>query len=153
MELRLGPLLRYVDETRATVWVETSTPCDVEVLGHHAHTWSVHGHHYALVRIEGLAPDSATPYEVHLDGRKAWPLDNDFGPSVIRTPRADGTFRLTFGSCRRSAPFDAKGFKEFGPDALVALAERMAAGTDAPPDAVLLLGDQVYADDPSDADQ
>jgi hypothetical protein len=26
MELRLGPLLRYVDDTRSTVWVETSEP-------------------------------------------------------------------------------------------------------------------------------
>jgi hypothetical protein len=152
VELRLGPLLRYVDDARATVWVETSAPCDVEILGHHARTWSVHGHHYALVRIEGLTPDSETPYEVRLDGELHWPLPGgEFGPSVIRTPRADGTFRLTFGSCRRSAPFDARGYKEFGPDALVALAERMAAGIDEPPDAILLLGDQVYADDPSDA--
>ncbi|MEU4603696.1 alkaline phosphatase D family protein [Kribbella sp. NPDC023972] len=152
MELRLGPLLRYVDETRATVWVETSTPGEVEILGHRARTWSVHGHHYALVRIEGLTPDSETPYEVRLDGSKVWPPEDEpYGPSLIRTPRGDGTFRLTFGSCRRSAPFDAKGYKEFGPDALVALAERMAAGIDEPPDAILLLGDQVYADDPSDA--
>jgi hypothetical protein len=152
MELRLGPLLRYVDDTRATVWVETSAPCEVEVLGHRARTWTVHGHHYALVRIEGLTPASETPYEVRLDETLVWPLeDGEFGPSLIRTPRADGTFRLTFGSCRRSAPFDEKGFKEFGPDALVALAERMAAGAEHPPDAILLLGDQVYADDPSDA--
>lgn len=152
MELRLGPLLRYVDDTRATVWVETSAPCEVEVLGHQARTFSVHGHHYALVRIEDLTPASETPYEVRLDGSKVWPPeDQPYGASVIRTPRADGTFRLTFGSCRRSAPFDAKGFKEFGPDALVALAERMAAGVDVAPDAILLLGDQVYADDPSDA--
>ncbi|GAB2676016.1 DUF7800 domain-containing protein [Kribbella swartbergensis] len=152
MELRLGPLLRYVDDTRATVWVETSAPAEVEVLGHRTRTWTVHGHHYALVRIEGLAPASETPYEVRLDGKRVWPLpDSEFGPSVIRTPRADGTFRLTFGSCRRSAPFDAQAFERFGPDALVALAERMAAGVEEAPDAILLLGDQVYADDPSDA--
>jgi hypothetical protein len=152
MQLKLGPLLRYVDETRATVWVETTSAGEVEVLGHRAQTWSVHGHHYALVLIEGLQPASATPYEVHLDGEKAWPLeDSPYGPSVIRTPRADGTFRLTFGSCRRSAPFDEQGFKDFGPDALVALAERMSSGDAEWPDAVLLLGDQVYADDPSDA--
>jgi hypothetical protein len=69
MELRLGPLLRYVDETRATVWVETSSACTVEVLGHTAPTWSVHGHHYALVLIDELEPDSVTPYDVRLDGR------------------------------------------------------------------------------------
>jgi hypothetical protein len=151
MQLKLGPLLRYVDETRATVWVETTSAGEVEVLGHRAQTWSVHGHHYALVLVEGLKPASATPYEVHLDGVKAWPLEESpYGPSVIRTPRADGTFRLTFGSCRRSAPFDEQGFKDFGPDALVALAERMITGDADWPDAVLLLGDQVYADDPSD---
>ena len=150
--LRLGPLLRYVDETRATVWVETSGPCEVEILGHRATTWSVHGHHFALVLIEDLQPASTTPYEVRLDGQQVWPQsDNEYGPSVIRTPQADGTFRLTFGSCRRSAPFDEMGFKEFGPDALVALAERMASSEDERPDAILLLGDQVYADDPSDA--
>ncbi|MEV5964714.1 alkaline phosphatase D family protein [Kribbella sp. NPDC051952] len=88
---------------------------------------------------------------MRLDGDLVWPMDNTYGPSVIRTPRADGTFRLVFGSCRRSAPFDEQGFKEFGPDALVALAERMTAGADEFPDALLLLGDQVYADDPSDA--
>ena len=32
-ELLLGPLLRYVDETDALVWVETDAPCEVEVLG------------------------------------------------------------------------------------------------------------------------
>jgi hypothetical protein len=154
MQLKLGPLLRYVDETRATVWVETDQPCEVEILGHRAPTWTVHGHHYALVLIEGLEPASETPYDVLLDGSQVWPLkDSPYGPSVIRTPRADGSFRLTFGSCRRSAPFDEQGFKDFGPDALVALAERMAGGEAERPDAVLLLGDQVYADDPSDAVQ
>ncbi|MEU0096244.1 alkaline phosphatase D family protein [Kribbella sp. NPDC006257] len=152
MQLKLGPLLRYVDETRATVWVETDEPCEVEILGHKTPTWSVHGHHYALVLIEGLQSASETPYEVKLNGNQVWPLaDSPYGPSVIRTPRADGSFRLTFGSCRRSAPFDEQGFKEFGPDALVALAERMAGSDEDRPDALLLLGDQVYADDPSDA--
>jgi hypothetical protein len=153
--LRLGPLLRYVDERRATVWVETAAPCEVEILGHCATTWSVHGHHYALVLIEGLPPGSETPYTVKLDGEQVWPPeDSPYGSSTIRTPSADGTFRLTFGSCRRSAPFDEQGFKDVGPDALVALAERLAGRADSDddrPDALLLLGDQVYADDPSDA--
>ena len=33
-KLVLGPLLRYVCETEAVVWVETDEPCEVEVLGH-----------------------------------------------------------------------------------------------------------------------
>ena len=32
-ELILGPILRYVDATSATVWVETDGPCEVEMLG------------------------------------------------------------------------------------------------------------------------
>ena len=31
--LILGPMLRYLDECSATVWVETDAPCEVEVLG------------------------------------------------------------------------------------------------------------------------
>ena len=72
-------------------------------------------------------------------------------PSVIRTPDFDAPYRLSFGSCRRSAPFDDAHLDELGADALVALAGRMVAGAhDEWPDILLLLGDQVYADDPSD---
>ena len=60
--LLLGPLLRHVGTTDATIWVETDTPCEVEILGHRERTWTVAGHHYALVAIEGLAPDSSTTY-------------------------------------------------------------------------------------------
>lgn len=156
VELRVGPLLRYTDETQATIWVETDEPSEVEVrLGaasHRARTWSVHGHHYALVRIEDLAPATTTEYSVHLDGAQVWPLvDSTFPPSVIRTPDPDATFRLAFGSCRRSAPFDAECFDAIGADALVALAAEMTQQPTAQwPDALLMLGDQVYADDPSE---
>jgi hypothetical protein len=155
VELRLGPLLRYVDESRATVWVETDRPGEVEVLGHRTRTWTVHGHHYALVVIEGLPSGSEIEYEVKLDGRTVWPRTEPefaaFGPSVIRTAASDREFRLAFGSCRRSAPFDPDGWRQFGPDALVAMAERMAGQQRTEwPDVLLLLGDQVYADDPSD---
>ena len=34
--LVLGPLLRYVGRTEATIWVETDGPCEVEVLGRKA---------------------------------------------------------------------------------------------------------------------
>ena len=70
---------------------------------------------------------------------------------MIRTPDFDAPYRLSFGSCRRSAPFDEAHLAELGADALVALAGRMVgAPHDQWPDILLLLGDQVYADDPSD---
>ncbi|GAB2675354.1 DUF7800 domain-containing protein [Thalassiella azotivora] len=155
--LLLGPLLRYVDERRATVWVETDSPCEVSVLGARTRTWTVHGHHYALVQVDGLEPASTYEYDVHLDGTRAWPPpDSPYPPSVVRTLRQDGTVRLAFGSCRRTAPFDTDALRTFGADALVAMAERMAEQVRADgdrsawPDALFLAGDQVYADMPSE---
>jgi hypothetical protein len=43
--LVLGPLLRYVGDTQASVWVETDGACEVDVLGHTARTFEVRGHH------------------------------------------------------------------------------------------------------------
>lgn len=155
--LLVGPLLRYVDETRATLWVEADRACDVEVTTgngrHRASTWSVHGHHYALVRVEDLTPATETPYEVTLDGHVVWPLaDSEFPPSVIRTHDPEASYRLAFGSCRRAEPFDAEHLEALGADALVALAWRMTTEPhDQWPDLLLLLGDQVYADEPSEA--
>ncbi|MDO5699068.1 MAG: alkaline phosphatase D family protein [Dermatophilus congolensis] len=154
--LLLGPLLRYVGHNDATIWVETDRACAVTVqVGDLCRvtepTWSVHGHHYALVQIIGLASGSVHPYSVRLDDSTVWPeAGSDYPPSVIRTLGDNGTLRLAFGSCRRVAPFDAKGLKGFGADALVAMAERMCVtGYEAWPDALFMAGDQIYADEPS----
>ncbi|MFE5239960.1 MULTISPECIES: alkaline phosphatase D family protein [unclassified Streptomyces] len=165
--LRLGPLLRYVDwETgsRATVWVEASRPCTAEVrcadgAAGVSPTFAVQGHHYALVVVTGLTPGSTTPYEVLLDGHKVWPPEESpFPPSTITTPvlpvpEEAGPVRIAFGSCRWAAP-PAHGHDPIGPDALDALATRLAADPEAVrPDVLLLLGDQVYADETSQATQ
>ena len=71
--LLLGPLLRYVGETEATVWVETDRECEVEILGRRMRTFAAAGHHYALVVLDGLAPGSETEYRVSLDGAACWP--------------------------------------------------------------------------------
>src|SRR3712207_3207486 len=106
--LVLGPVLRYVDETEATVWVETDAPCTVAILGHEQRTFHVHGHHYALVHVDGLEPGSVNEYEVHLDGERHWPEEapEGFPPSVIRTPSQEHPARIAFGSCRVAAPHE-----------------------------------------------
>ncbi len=149
----VGPLLRYVGDTSATIWVETDRACEVEVLGHRTTTWDVHGHHYALVVVDGLTPGTTTPYSVLLDGAQAWPEPGSpQPPSVIRTLVDDDRMRLAFGSCRRAAPFDRHTLRTVGADALVALAERMMGGGEQQwPHTLFLAGDQVYADDPSPA--
>lgn len=155
-ELRLGPLLRYTDGSRATVWVETDGPCTAEVrcadgARGTARSFRIAGHHYALVPVGGLTPGTATEYEVFLDDTPVWPLsDSRFPPSVIATPTGDDGMRVAFGSCRWAAP-PAGGKDPVGPDALDTLSARVAADPDgARPDVLLLLGDQVYADEISD---
>ncbi|MFF0483741.1 alkaline phosphatase D family protein [Streptomyces sp. NPDC004435] len=157
--LRLGPLLRYVDwgsGTSATVWVETDTACTVELLcpdgaGGSAPTFGVAGHHYALVVVTGLTPGTTTPYEVLLDGERVWPLaDSPLPPSTLRTPPVPATDAVVaFGSCRWAAPAAGRS-DPVGPDVLDTLSARLAADPEAErPDVLLLLGDQVYADETS----
>ncbi|MGZ8666716.1 MAG: DUF7800 domain-containing protein, partial [Solirubrobacterales bacterium] len=153
--LLLGPLLRYVGETEATVWVETDSPCEVEVLGHRERTFTVDGHHFALVCVEGLEPGSETPYEVALDGERRWPQDSDLPPSAIRTTGGAGPFDVCFGSCRVSLPHEEPyvcaadshpdGFEY---DALRVLARELVRGSrERRPQVLMLLGDQVYVDE------
>jgi hypothetical protein len=157
-ELVLGPVIRHVSDTAATVWVETSEACEVEILGHRERTFRVEGHHYALVCIEGLEPASRNEYEVALDGVVRWPEPgSDLPPSAIRTVDADKSLDVSFGSCRvavpHEPPFDQpKDEHEEGHefDALWVLALQMAAGDrEEWPDQLFLLGDQVYVDEGS----
>jgi len=157
-ELILGPLLRYVGEECAVLWVETDGPCEVEVLSSTASTFHVEGHHFGLVRVEGLERGRDYEYTVALDGERVWPLpDSPFPPSRFRTDLRKAPLRIAFGSCRVAAPHEPpytleKDEDERGRelDALRGLALRMR---DRPfeewPDLLLLLGDQVYADEVS----
>ncbi len=158
--LILGPFLRYTGAHNATIWVETRAACEVEVAtgnsSHRAATFQVEDHHYALVRITGLEAGSTYEYSVALDGEKVWPEeDYPFPPSVIRTIEPDGKLDLAFGSRRVSVPHDPSHTQEPGVlgrggyehDALYALAIEMRGKCqESWPDALLLLGDQVYAD-------
>ena len=159
-EVRVGPLLRHIGRSDATVWVETDGPCQVGVLGRTADTFEVEGHHFAVVCIEDLEPGREHPYEVHLDGRHAWPPpDYPFPhPRIRLIPDAD-RLRLLFGSCRASAPhrpphtfqrwWNKKGK---GIDAMRAFGMRMLRQPSANwPDAMMLLGDQLYADQVCDS--
>jgi hypothetical protein len=146
--LVLGPMLRYVSETEATIWVETDDACEVEILGRRAATFTVAGHHYALVVIDGLAPGSEHEYQVSLDSTVRWPVPGGgFPPSVLRTLRPDRPVKLAFGSCRVTARTDPASV-----DALAACADTLRATATATPgtwpDALAMIGDQVYADNP-----
>ena len=106
-DLVVGPLLRYVDETSASVWVETRERARVTVTrgdeSWSAGTFAVHGHHYALVELDGLEPGSRAPYTVAVDDRPVWPPEGSTLPEpVIATLVPDKPLRMAFGSCRTS---------------------------------------------------
>jgi phosphodiesterase/alkaline phosphatase D-like protein len=168
----LGPVLRHVGETTAAVWVQLDRAATVTVtcravdrfrrspaqptsgLACSARTFEVRGHHFALVTVTGLEPDTTYPYEVAVDGDLVWPPPvSPFPPSAVRTrgPVSTRRQRIVFGSCRyaKVAPFtEPKLARRLGIDALDALAVEMTRRPPEQwPDALLLLGDQVYADE------
>ena len=159
-KLILGPLLRFVSENEATFWVETDAPCEVEVLGTRERTFCVCGHHYAIVCANGLEPSTWHEYEVRLDGELVWPEPDDERPrSAFKTYPKERPLQLLFGSCRVAAPHTppyslSKDEDERGReiDALHTLAERMQKeDRERWPDGLMMLGDQVYADEVSPA--
>jgi phosphodiesterase/alkaline phosphatase D-like protein len=161
--LVLGPILRRVAGSRATIWVQTARPATVEIrttgaareAGGAARTFTAYGRHYALVVVEGLEPATVNEYRVLLDGEQVWPPpDYHYPAPAIHTRGARDPVRLVYGSCRQANPHVTD---RHPPDALDAYAVRVAAavrtGTAATdwPDSLLLLGDQVYADETSPA--
>src|SRR6201992_3177851 len=156
-KLVLGPLLRYVSETEAPVWVETDEQCEVSILGAVEPTFRVEGHHYALVRVEGLKAGTEHPYDVKLDGEGAWPEpDSALPPASLKTRGGDGPLDVAFGSCRVAVPHEdpytrSKDEDERGHevDALWVLAQELARADGRRPDLLFLLGDQVYVDEGS----
>jgi hypothetical protein len=157
--LLIGPVLRRVVGDRATIWVETTDPAVVRVeadggAAGEATTFSAYGHHYAIVVVSGLAPDAHLPYRVLIDGRQMWPApDSPYPPSLIRTRAEDDgaqPVRLIFGSCREATQHATA--RRLPPDALDAYSRRLMADPEDPgrrPDLLVLLGDQVYADETS----
>lgn len=199
--LILGPVLRHVGATHATVWVEVDARCEVSVLGCSARTFEVSGHHYALVQVTGLSAGTAVNYAVHLDGDQVWPpvsgpgnlsdpgvstsapagsaavsglttaapgghaagSDPTTGPDPaagsgvdavipsaprICTPGPGRTQQIAYGSCRVATQRTTEGRQRYGVDALEAYAVRLATDPQARrPDLLLMLGDQIYADE------
>ena len=154
--LVLGPLLRYAGTESATFWVETDAACDVEILGHRTATFAVEGHHYALLLVDDLEPASVVSYDVRLDGELVWPPDDGRPRPTVHTRNEERQVRLVFGSCRVGDPQPTDltppwpdELKALGIDALWTYSKQLQRGEIEWPDALLLLGDQVYADEVS----
>lgn len=155
-DIVLGPVQRGIGTAGLRIWLEVDAPCEVEVLGHRDRSWSVEGHHYALVELDRIAPGTDTEYDVRLDGEVVWPAPDDTLPRPrIRSWDEEAEIRLVVGSCRQAAPPSRVKMQEseedppgLGADALAALSEHLQRGDRTPVHGLVLLGDQVYADEP-----
>jgi hypothetical protein len=165
--LRLGPMLRHITPASAVIWMELSARARVEVqawtrgqprVTATAATFAVGQHHYALVALRGLRPGRWYEYRVVLRGegaRQLWPdaMLGPLPPSVFCTPESTGItpLRLAMYSCRRGRSYDVAGDKDHGPDALLLLSRRLQSECvrrrQRWPHAMLMMGDQIYADD------
>jgi PhoD-like phosphatase len=157
-QLLLGPMLRYVSTHEATIWLQTSRACEVEILGRRTRTFCAGNRHYALVVLGDLESDSVTDYEVRLDGELRWPEpDSPFPPSRIRTLPQQGPLKIAWGSCRVTVPHEPpytldaeEDERGAGVDALYVLSRRMQDQDPSQwPQMLLMLGDQIYADEVS----
>jgi hypothetical protein len=111
-----------------------------------------------LLLAEDLEPGSVVPYDVRLNGRVVWPPRDGRPECVVHTRSHERQVRLAFGSCRIGDPQPAsleapwpKELERTGIDALRTYAVQLQRGEVEWPDALLLLGDQVYADEVSPA--
>ena len=139
------------------MWVEADGPCKVEVLGATERTFEVEGHHFALVHVTGLPEEgddarTRSRSTASACGRRR---TGDWPSSCVRTVGDDHGLRICFGSCRCAYPNEPpwtltkdEDPEGRGHDALRALALRMAGQEpDEWPHLLLMLGDQVYADE------
>ena len=136
-----GPMVGHVTHEAASFWVRTAREAGVRVelagADQPAASFAADGRtvaerdYTAVVRIEGLAPDTAYTYRLRLDG-----ADVPVAGASFRTfpkPGAPGRYLVAFGACA----------------GYVAEHERMWATIEQhDPVALLLLGDNVYIDDP-----
>ena len=137
-----GPMLGCVSDTTARFWVRTPGEANVQVVleGHRSKLMrtSPKSDYTALLEIYGLQPATFYTYDVLVDGQSVFDKNHAFRgkqPSFRTSPSAgaQATFKVAFGGGARYNPAKEKMW-----DVIASYA----------PDALLLLGDNVYIDQP-----
>src|SRR5713101_429073 len=161
-QLRVGPLVRAVSPDSIVIWTEWTRPCEATLrvtiddqsleqaaspLTVCSYTLTIGGRHYALLRLNGLQP--STWYDYHVaykteEGKQATAasaLKQCF--RTLDPPEAGNTLRLAYGSCRKPSAVEPDALNAFGSWLMDSFDERETTW----PHLLLLIGDQIYADD------
>lgn len=162
-QLLVGPLVRATDAASVVIWVEVSHACSItlrvtpyskqenEVGSVSVHTLMVGGHHYAAPQLQGLQPGTWYHYELFTDES---PLTDPSAPLLqcFRTLASEETdeapqkvpLRFIYGSCRKLDRPEDDTFTALGAWLLQHVEQREQVW----PHLLLLIGDQIYADEP-----
>lgn len=162
--LRVGPLVRAIGPDFVSIWTEWTHPCEVtlqavpanhsvnqeqDIKSVRSRTITVGKRHYIISRLTDL--EAATWYTYHIasarqDGEQFLPPATDTLVQSFRTldpPETGNTLRLAYGSCRKQSSTQPDALSAFGSWLLKSLQERETSW----PHLLLLIGDQIYADD------
>jgi phosphodiesterase/alkaline phosphatase D-like protein len=176
VHLRVGPLVRATSASSTVIWAEFSQACEVTLCAepHHAtpedaalctttRTVTVGGRHYAAPQLHGLQP--ATYYRYHLsivannqgfveEPETAHPHESSLSMHYFRTLYTSTTppqkyypkvpLRIAYGSCRKSGDSETDALSAFG----TWLRRHSEQRETMWPHILLLIGDQIYADEP-----
>lgn len=154
-EVRIGPLVRSIHPDAVAIWSEWSQPCEVvlivtpinsqqEACSTCTRTVNVGGRYFALSRVSGLQP--ATWYNYTLRNSASSPGRESELLQCFRTldvPDAKNPLRLAYGSCRKLSDMQPDAFSAFGSWLLHHQDERESLW----PRFLLMIGDQIYADE------
>lgn len=162
--LRIGPLLRAVTTTSAVLWVECTQPCTVIItaldengsieretipLQARMHTVTVGNRYYAAPELRDLQP--ATWYSYQLVVQTADGMASEVSTKLLQIFRtlndtpATTPLRLAYGSCRKPGSPEVDALAHFGNW----LTSHFEQRDELWPRVLLLIGDQIYADEPS----
>ncbi len=177
MNILLGPLVRAVSSTCVTIWVETSQPAQVTLLVESVShpelslssltsTVQVGGHFYAAPQLSSLLPFAWYTYKLiittqdnhspkstvssdsycfrTLVAKQLTPVDRLAVIDVASPSAPAPLLRVAYGSCRKLSEPTADTLGAYGDWLLQHEDERDTLW----PHVLLLIGDQIYADEP-----
>ncbi len=173
--LRVGPLVRATSATSVSIWAELPYPCtlllhaqpldtpdpaQLDTLQVRCHTVTVGGRHYIVPQLQGLRPATWYTYWLSLvvqaeHGEQVERLDEEC-ICCFRTMEVDDMssssastalkqLRIAYGSCRKFVAPHIDALSAFGRWLRTHEGQKEAVW----PSLLLLIGDQIYADQPS----
>lgn len=162
--LRVGPLVRAIGPDHVAIWTEWTHPCEIivqavsidhsenqeqDVKSSRSRTITVGQRYYAISQLTGLQAATWYTYQiagVTQDVEQSLPSATDTLVQCFRTfdpPEAGNALRLAYGSCRKLSTPEPDALSAFGSWLLNSIDERETTW----PHLLLLIGDQIYADD------